>query len=110
MLTKPIGKNKKTRLSFGILLAQSTALYCLEQAIFYNATDASTCTIMTALKTFYVDDGLFSFPSEAELVSFFKQIVTLLASRGFLSTKFFTTCNGLKKIIPKHDLLPVKML
>ena len=34
----------------------------------------------------------------------------LLASRGFSLTKFFTTCDGLKKIIPKNDLLPIKTL
>ena len=51
-----------------------------------------------------------SFPSKTDLVSFFDQIVPLLASRGFPLTKFFTTCDGLKKIIPKNDLLPVKTL
>ena len=97
-------------MSFGLLPAQIAALYCLEQAIFDNTTDASSHTIMTALKHFYVDDGLFSFPNETELISFFKQIVPLLASHGFPLTKFFTTCKGLKKIIPKNDLLPVKTL
>ena len=52
---------------------------------------------MTALKNFYVDNGLFSFPNETELILFFKQIVPLLASRGFPLTKFFTTCSELKK-------------
>ena len=59
---------------------------------------------------FYVDDGLFSFPNEAELVSFLEQIVPLFASCGFPLIKFFMTCEGLKKIIPKNDLLPVKTL
>ena len=99
-----------TRLSFGLLPAQSAALYCLEQTIFENATNASTTTIVTALKCFYVDNGLLSFPNEAELISFFKQIVPLLASQGFPLTKFFSTCDELKKIIPKNDFLPVKTL
>ena len=68
--TQPIVKNKMTRLSFGLLPAQSAALYCLEQTIFENATNASTATIVTALKKFYVDDGLFSFPNETELIFF----------------------------------------
>ena len=72
--------------------------------------NASTTTIVTALNFFYVDDGLFSFPNESELISFFKQIVPLLASWGFPLTKFFMTCDELKKIIPKNDLLPVKTL
>ena len=71
-------KNKRTRLSFGLLPAQSAALYCLEQAIIENATNASANTIVTALNFFYVDGGLFSFPNEAELISFFKQIVPCL--------------------------------
>ena len=57
-----------------------------------------------------MDDGLFSFPSEADLVLFFKEIVPLLASRGFPLTKFFTTSEQLKIIIPKADLLPVKTM
>ena len=73
-------------------------------------TNASDSTLMTALNNFYVDDRLFSFPNETELVSFFNQIVPLLASRGFPLTKFFTTCDALKKIIPKNDLLPIKTL
>ena len=50
--TQPIVKNKMTRLSFGLLPAQSATLYCLEQTIFENATGASTTTILTALKKF----------------------------------------------------------
>ena len=49
-------------------------------------------------------------PNEAELILFFKQIVPLLASRGFPLTKFFTTCSEIKKIILRNDLLPVKTL
>ena len=33
---KPIVKNKMTRLSFGLLPAQSAALYCLEKTLFDN--------------------------------------------------------------------------
>ena len=94
---QPIVKNKMTRLSFGLLPAQSAALYCLEQTIFDNPTQASVATIITALKNFYVDEGLFSFPNETELIYFFKQIVPLLASRGFPLTKFFRMCDELKK-------------
>ena len=90
--------------------AQTAAFYCLEQATFDNDTDASSNTILTALKNFYVDDGLFSFPNEAEVIYFCTQIVPMLALCGFPLTKFFTTCEGLKKIIPKNDLLPVKKL
>ena len=42
---QPIVKNKMTRLSFGLLPAQGAALYCLEQAIFNNATGPSIATI-----------------------------------------------------------------
>ena len=105
---QPIVKNTMTCLSFGLFPAQSAALYCLEQAIFDNVTQTSIVTIMTAIKKFYIDDGLFSFPSKAEHISFFKQIVPLLASHTFPLTKLFTTCEGLKKIIPNDDLLPVK--
>ena len=108
--TKPIKKNKMTRLSFGLLPAQSAALYCLEKALFDNATDATLSTILTALKSFYVDDGLFSFPSESDLILFFKEIVPLLSSRGFPLTICFTTSDELKKIIPMADLLPTKTL
>ena len=66
-----------TRLSFELLPAQSASLFCLGQAIIENETNALANMIMTALKSFYVDDGLFSFPSETELISFFKQIVPL---------------------------------
>ena len=75
-------KNKMTRLSFDHMPVQSTALYCLEQAIFDNATSALITANTTALKNFYVNDGLFSFLSETNLVSFFDQVVPLLASRG----------------------------
>ena len=53
---------------------------------------------------------MMSFSREKELIAFFKQIVPLLASRGFSLTKFFTTCNALKEIIPKNDLSLVKTL
>ena len=99
-----------TRLSFGLLPAKSAALYCLEQTIFDNPMQASVTTNVAALKNFYVDDGRFSFPSKPELITFFKQIVPLLASRGFPLTKFFTTYDELKVIIPKDDLLPIKTL
>ena len=99
-----------TWLSFSLLLAESAAVFCLEQAIIDNETNASPSTIMTALKSFYIDDSLFSFPSEAKLIVFYKQFAPLLASGGFPLTKFFTTCDGLKKIISKDDLLPVKTL
>ena len=78
-----------TRLSFGLLPVQSAALFCLEKTLFENAMKASTSTILTAFKSFYVDDGLFSFPTEEKLILFFKEIVPLLASRGFPLTKFF---------------------
>ena len=50
--TKAIIKNKMTRLSFGLLPAQSAALYCLEQTIFDNPMQASVTTIVAALKNF----------------------------------------------------------
>ena len=99
-----------TRLRFGLLPAQSAALYCHEPAIFDNATSVSFATIPTALKIFHVDDGLFTFPNKTDLILFFDQVVSLLASRGFPLTKFFTTCNFLKKIIPKNELSPMKTL
>ena len=108
--TKAIVKCKMTRLSFGLLPAQSAALFCLEKTLYENVTNATSSTILKALKSFYVDDGLFSFSSEADLVLFFKEIVPLLASRGFPLTKFFTTSEQLKTIIPKADLLPVKTM
>ena len=40
----------------------------------------------------------------------FKEIVPLLASRGFLLTKFFTTSSTLHEIIPAKDLSLVKTL
>ena len=96
------------RLRFGLLPVQSASLFCLEQAIFDNVTNATISTIMTTLKRFYIDDGLFSFPSKAELISFFKQIIPLLVSFGFPLTNFFTTSDNLKRLIPNDDLLPVK--
>ena len=66
--------NKMTRLSFGLFPAQSGALFCLEKALLDNEINASQTTIMTALKSFCVDDELFSFASEAELISFYNQI------------------------------------
>ena len=90
---QPIVEYKMTRLSFGLLPAQSTSLYCLDRAIEENSTNASLSTVLTMLRNFYVDDGLFSFASEAELIVFYKEIVPLLASRGFPLTKFFSNCN-----------------
>ena len=57
-----------------------------------------------------MDDGLFSFSSEKELIAFFKEIVPLLVSHGFPLTKFYTICSALKKIIPKNDLSFIKTL
>ena len=84
-----------TRLSLGLLLAQRASLYCLDHAIQDNATNASLETVLIALKSFYVDDGLFSFSSKDELIAFFKEIMPLLASHRFPLTKFFTTCGAL---------------
>ena len=55
-------------------------------------------------------DGLFRFSSREELITFFGEVVLLLASRGFPLTKFFTTCSALKEIIPKNDLSLIKTL
>ena len=82
----------------------------LRKTLFENATKASSSTILTAFKNFYVDDGLFSFPSESDFMLFFKEVVPLFASRGFPLTKFFTTSNDLQLVIPKEDLLPTKIL
>ena len=57
-----------------------------------------------------MEDGLFSFTSEDELIAFFKEIVPLLALRRFPLTKFFTTCGALQDIIPVNDLSLVKTL
>ena len=59
------------------------------------------------LCSFYVDDGLFSFAFEKDLMGFFKEIIPHLAARGFQLTKFFTNCENLKKIILEKDLTPV---
>ena len=99
-----------TRLSFGLLQAQRAALYCLEQTLFDNETNASSATILGALQNFYVDNGVFSFASAEELTVFYRQIIPLLASWGILLTKFFTNCDQLKNIIPDKDLAPVKAL
>ena len=77
-----------TRLSFGLLPAQCASLYCLDNAIENNAMNASPVAVLTALRNFYVDDGLFSFASEAELIAFFKEIVPLLVSRTFRLPNF----------------------
>ena len=60
---KSIIEHKMKRLSFGLLLVQSASLFCLDQDIFDNETNASASTILTDLKSFYVDDGLFTFSS-----------------------------------------------
>ena len=99
-----------TRLSFGLLPAQSASLYCLDRAIQDNTTNASLVTVLTALRNFYVDDGLFSFTSKAKLITFFKEIVPLVALCGYPLTKFFTTCSALREIIPAKDLSLVKTL
>ena len=101
---KPIIEHKMTSLSFGLLPAQSASLFYLDQAILDNETNASASTILTALKSFYIDDGLLSFSSEKYLIAFFKEIVPLLVLRGFPLTIFFTTWTALKEIIPKNDL------
>ena len=109
-INQPIVEYKMTRLSFGLLPVQSASLYCLDRAIENNATNASPVTVLTALRYFYVGDGLFIFTSEAELIAFFKEIVPLLASRGFPLTKFFTACGALREIISAKDLSLVKTL
>ena len=86
---KPIIEHKMPRLSFGLLPAQSDSMYCLDQAILDDETNAFASTILTVLwEVFCVDDGLFSFRNEKELIAFFKEIIPLLASRGFPLTKF----------------------
>ena len=59
-INQPIVEYKMTRLSFGLLPAQSASLYCLDHAIQDNATNESLATVLTALRKFYVDDNLFS--------------------------------------------------
>ena len=85
-----------TRLSFGLLCAQSSAMFCLEKTLNNNATGASYETIRNALAGFYVDDGLFSFMSENELIKFYDGIIPLLKSKGFPRTKFFSNSEKLK--------------
>ena len=64
-----------TRLSFGLLCAQSAALFCLEKALTDNDTNASIETILLALRSFHVDDGLFSFDNEESLLFFYDRII-----------------------------------
>ena len=44
------------------------------------------------------------------MIAFYKEIVPLLASRGFPLTKFFTNCDALRDLIPNQDLALVKTL
>ena len=69
--SQPIVPCRMMRLSFGLLCVQSAALFCLEKALKDNATNASLKTILLALKSFYVDDGLFSFDNEESLLLFY---------------------------------------
>ena len=48
-INQPIVEYKMTRLSFGLLPAQSASLYCCDRAIQDNATNASLATVLTAL-------------------------------------------------------------
>ena len=99
-----------TRLSFGLLCAQSAALFCLEKTLFENATNATDLTVKMVLFGFDMDEELFSFNSEEELLAFYKEIVPLLNSRCFDLTKFFTNNENLKSLIPDKDLAPIKVL
>ena len=63
-----------------------------------------------ALKSFYVDDGLFSFDSEESLLLFFEEIIPLLNSRGFPLTNFFSNSSKLQTLISADDLMYVKVL
>ena len=64
---------RMTRSSFGLLCAQSGVLFCLERMLLENERNASAETIVKALLSFYVDEGLFSFGSEFELIMFLKK-------------------------------------
>ena len=99
-----------TRLSFGLLCAQSAALFCLERAIMDSAICASNETVLKTLISFYVDDGLFSFANVESLITFFKEIGPLLLSHGFPLTKYFTNCSSHLELILKDDLASVKSL
>ena len=79
-----------------------------EKTLNNNATGASYETIRNALAGFYVDDGLFSFMSESELIKFYDEIVPLLKSKGFPLTKFFPNNEKLKSLFPAEDLVPIK--
>ena len=108
--TDPIVPCCMTCLSSGLGCAQSTAMFCLESTLLVNATDASYLTTEKELRIFYVDDGLFSFQSDNESITFFKEVVPLLALWGFLLTKFFMNSPNLKLSIPDKDLAAVKLL
>ena len=60
------------------------------------------------LISFYNNDGLFSLITVEEFIQFFKEIVSLLLSRGSPLPKFFTNCPELIRLIPNRDLAPVK--
>ena len=108
--SQPIVPCRMTRLSFGLLCAQSAALFCLEKALTDNDTKASIETILMALRSFYVDDGLFSFDNEESLLLFYEEIIPLLNSRGFPLTKFFSNSKKLQSLIAVEDLMNVKTL
>ena len=86
-----------TRLSFGLLPVQSAALFSLEQALIDNNDTKVSQNTMTAWKAFTLMTDCLALASEIELITFYNQIVPLLASHGFPFTKFFTTCDKLKK-------------
>ena len=109
-INEKMGPCRMTCLSFGLLCVQSSALFCLEKTLLDNVTSTSDFTIKTALLGFYVDDRLFSFSSEEELLTFYHEIIPLLNSRGFRLTKFVTNNSKLKSIIPKEDLVSVRNL
>ena len=53
---------KMTRLSYGLLRAQSGSLFCLEKMLDDNETGASDMTVKTAKSGFYVNNSSYSFP------------------------------------------------
>ena len=108
--SQPFVPFRMTRVSFGLRCAQSAALFCLEKALTDNDTNASIETILLALRSFYVDDGLFSFDNEESLLLFYDEIIPLLNSRGFPLTKFFSNSKKLQSLIAVEDRMNVKTL
>jgi len=91
---------------FGAKSSPACTNFALRKVADDNETYASTITVLTVKRNFYVDDCLKSVKGVKEAIQLIKELSMLLKTGGFHLTKYLSNCREVLSAIDHEDLDP----